>query len=857
MLNVIGDLMDKYIFLRNHTTADNILDLNDRDSLSSFLPFVSYKEEIETESGEKIKSKAFFNIDNTIGWIWELVPLPFVGEDQLGKLHNIIKIHYPKGTVAQWILYPDHNIDDILDEYAACRVQGDPITDMNVKNTSQYLRNGAENGIHPQMNGIPVRNFRVFYTLKCEEMIREDLLSSIEQIFDTAGMAPRRIGATELIRWMSEFFCGKKFAGEYNPERPLAKQMMSNDPAYERSFDNGGHHEALQNFSVTPNILGHRYGTCLFPNVIPQKDNNPLRTNELFGGYKGVIDDRGQIKYPFLYTLTIIYDELQTEIANKASQTMFQRVGAGLVFALKERINEFSEMQQTLAKGGNFAYFIPQLWVFGKTKKDVRAAVSEAKDLWGNHKFELMPETNMSKVMYLTALPFGFYNIDSNLKNMDRFFYADYENIARFLPVQGDFRGGGKPVQTYIGRKGQIIGLDMFDKRVNSHNFYVVAETGGGKSFLLNDLLDSYASCGAKIRITDLGASYKKLTHIRKGRYIDFALDNPMCMNPSDFIAKDAEDLEQNIAAAVLIYSSCAYSFTGQTVTEVEANLLDQACHASHRKGNQESGVDDVIAYLRSGEWKKGQEISLVAAQEIENQAQRLSFLLNNFGSNGQFKKFFVGKSEFSISQDEFVCVDLEKLKSQKQLFFPMIMQVMNAMTQDLYLSDRSQKSFILFEEIASMVKQQGNISMDGLASMVEEGYRRARKYLGAFGIVLQSPLDLLLLKGLGQVAQANAPFKYYLESKMYAEAVSKGVLPGIKGGFPLTLLESVKNARPRYGEVFIDSPLGMGVARLCVDKWRYWINTSDGDDVAQYNTLIQRGFQPVDALRQLSGVTL
>lgn len=106
MLNVIGDLMDKYIFLRNHTTADNILDLNDRDSLSSFLPFVSYKEEIETESGEKIKSKAFFNIDNTIGWIWELTPLPFVGEDQLGKLHNIVKTHYPKGTVAQWILYP-------------------------------------------------------------------------------------------------------------------------------------------------------------------------------------------------------------------------------------------------------------------------------------------------------------------------------------------------------------------------------------------------------------------------------------------------------------------------------------------------------------------------------------------------------------------------------------------------------------------------------------------------------------------------------------------------------------------------------------------------------------------------------
>ncbi|WP_042857954.1 TraC family protein [Dickeya sp. NCPPB 3274] len=853
MITSITNLAEK-LLLRGQLTSDKVLNMSDRESLSTYLPYLSYAEETKTETGESVKSKTFLNIDNTLGWIWEFTPPAFIGNDQLNKMHNIIKSRFPRGTVAQWILFPDHNVEPFLNDYAACRNLGDPINRANVNNMAAFLRDAAENGISPKMSGIPVRNFRCFYTLKCEEIISEDILSSLEQIFYTAGMNPRRWCANDLLQWLKPFLTGTEFIGEYDPERPIAQQVMTNTPAYERSW--GGNHQSQFDFDITPNVLSYRYGTCLFPNTVPKKGNNPLRTNQLFGGYKGGLDDAGQIKHPFLYTLTIIYDDLKTEIANKASQTMFQRVGAGLAFRLAERIKEFSSMQRVLATNGNFAYYIPQLWIFGKTPKDVRAGVSEAQGLWKDHEFELMPETVLSKIMFLTALPFGFYNIGKNLTKLNRFFYADYENLARFLPVQGDFRGGGRPVQTYIGRKGQLIGMDMFDPRVNSHNFYVIAETGGGKSFSLNDLLDSYASCGAKVRITDLGASYQKLTSIRKGKYIEFSLHNPICMNPLDFHSPDKEDFEMNISAAVIVYSAAAYSFTGNSISELEANLLDQACHYAHQVGDQLRGTDAVIEYLRLNRWAIGTDIGAKTREEIELTAHRLAFLLNNFSSAGQFKDFFVGKSEFNISDEDFVCTDLEKLKSQKQLFFPMIMQVMNSVTQDLYLSDRSTPRFILFEEVASMVKKQGNISMDGFSSMAEEGYRRARKYRGSFGIVLQSPLDFELLPGLGQVAQGNAPFKYYLESPMYGEAATKGLLPGIKPDtFPLELLSTVKNHRPNYGEIFIDSPLGMGVARLCVDKWRYWINTSDGKDVAAYNRLVESGVEPVDALRQLSGV--
>ncbi|MCL6336312.1 conjugal transfer protein TraC [Pectobacterium carotovorum subsp. carotovorum] len=840
MLNKIQRVIDKHLFLKGEITKSDVLALAVRDQPSEYLPYLSFIKQFPEEDSV---SNAFLNFDNTIGWIWELKPLAFMGNDKLDKLHGIIRSQFPQGTVSQWILYPDTNIEEHLSQYKEARNSDDPVTAMNMASMEHFLREGV-NGVEKIAN-IPIRNFRLFFTLKNEQRISEDLLVSVDQAFEMAGMEPRRMDASGLIKWLSEFFSGKPNKGLYDPNRPLRKQMNSTGI----DFSSPG---SIASFS-------HRYGICLYPNVVPQTNNNPLITNQLFGGYMGLEDDMRQIKSPFIYTLTIIYDDLRKNIADKATQTMFQRVGAGLAASLNQRIKEFVIMQDKIATNSKFSYVIPQLWVFGNTEKEVRTAAGQAKNLWEGFNYEMMYETGpMKTVMFYTALPFGFYHIENNVDTIDRHYYLDNENIARFLPAQGDFRGGGRPVQSYIGRKGQHISLDMFDKRVNAHNFYVVAETGGGKSFFLNDMIDCYASIGAKVRITDLGKSYEKQTRIRKGRFIDFNMQNPIGINPLDFVYVDDEDFAQNISAAQIVFSSCAYSWTGKPVNELEANLIDQACRHAIAKGDKLRGTDALIDYFNHAKFFDSDftETQKIEAAKLQESASMLSFYLSNFGSSGHYGKFFTGPTTFNIKDDEFVCTDLEKLRSIKQLFYPMVMNLMNAITQDLYLSDRSRPSILLFEEIASMIKKTGLISMDGLSSMIDEGYRRARKYRGAMGIVLQSPLDLEALPGLGPVVKANAQWRYYLASPMYDEAIRKGLLPGIDvNSFPQKLLNSVRNARPRYGEVFIDCPLGMGVARLCVDQWRYWINTSDGKDVAAFDQLMAKGMEPVDALILLSKV--
>src|SRR3546814_14895485 len=104
------------------------------------------------------------------------------------------------------------------------------------------------------------------------------------------------------------------------------------------------------------------------------------------------------------------------------------------------------------------------------------------------------------------------------------------DTLFPFTPL---FRSGDRPALLYVGRKGQLVTLDLFDPRINNYNFVVAAESGAGKSFLLNDLCRQYYAQNALIRIIDIGGSYRKLCTLCSGRYIDVG-EERLVLNPFD-----------------------------------------------------------------------------------------------------------------------------------------------------------------------------------------------------------------------------------------------------------------------------------------------------------------------------------
>jgi len=135
----------------------------------------------------------------------------------------------------------------------------------------------------------------------------------------------------------------------------------------------------------------------------------------------------------------------------------------------------------------------------------------------------------------------------------------------------------------------------------------------------------------------------------------------------------------------------------------------------------------------------------------------------------------------------------------------------------------------------------------NAIKQVIEEGYRRARKYGGSFTIITQSILDMLQFGSVGKVIKNNSAFKFYLQSGDFEQALSEKLID--YSPFVMDILKSLQSNPPKYSEVFIDSPFGIGVGRLVVDPFNYFANTSSADEVQVIDDLIGSGISVEDAI--------
>ncbi|KKW90162.1 TraC family protein [Sphingobium chungbukense] len=802
-----------------------------RDAYSDFLPMVAWDGQEE----------AFLCIDDGWGYAWELVPSAYMFSHVHQALQGLLNIHFPEGTVLQIHGFADPLIDHALDAFLDLKTRPDPLIQASARRTTDYLRAGTE-GLDA-LHGIPIRDFRLFLSIKTRLQLGTDLKRQVEE--QLSKLAIRRMAPEELVSLYRRIFNGV-FASapgvfadgsDGQPAPPIRKQIIDAGP--DLLFDG-------------PEVfLGNQVARCLTPRA-PARRITAERANRLLGGMRGAAEDSDQIGGPFLFTLNILFDHSQFEIHKRAQILSAQKAAGSFAVEVGKQIEEIGWVLDE-AGSSRFVSIIPMVWVFGRTRAQAREMAARAKRLWESEPLPWMmqEESYLNPVLLPMALPFGLYPEKRTIRMLERDFRLPVKAAVLLAPAQTDFRGGGRPALLYTGRKGQLVTLDLFDPRINNYNFIVSAESGAGKSFLLNNLCQQYYAQGALIRIIDIGGSYRKLCTLCSGRYIDIG-EEQLVLNPFDMgFALDGDDRQSAISMAVAIVAEMANAATRKGVSTSEWNLLKSAVQWTIDEGHAEDGIDSVRAWL--GAYPEFAATELDRVDHLVPVARELAFNLRDFGSDGAYGHYFNGPSTFDISSDEFVVLELERLKAMPDLFNVIVMVVVNAVTQELYLSARDKPRFVLCDEAAQFMTRTEGQDLSRLAEAFGQGYRRARKYQGSFGVVLQSMNDLLLFGGTGQVILENAATRFLLQGSTYQQAVENKILD--YSGFVLDLLKSVRNAKPHYSEVFIDSPLGLGIARLVVDPFSYWINTSAPNEVAAFDALIRAGRSPLQAVCELAGV--
>ena len=822
-------------------THGEVVALAQRASLSNYLPYGFYDRD----------QQAYENTDDTTGYLWELLPLYFTSPKNIKRLQKLLEMNLPEDVVLSFHLYADEHIMPMLEAYRKKKVRKDKVLEKAAEEYTKFLLDGTQ-GLK-KVNGIPVRNFRCFLSIKCEGGLSLDVQNTIEEALDSSKLCPVRLHDDRLKEFLYRFFNSKEnqeIDFRVDPRIPLRKQLIRSDTQINFPKNTGRVR------------IGEKYGYCLTHFTVPET-TNALNENGLLGGYMGLADDANQILSPFLYTTVITFRGAEDETISKFKVMNGQSFAGEKARELNKRLKEFDWITR-LPDGEKVAYVHQTLWIFDRDPSKLEKSVARARRMATDLDYEYQQEKILTPTLFLASLPFGFYNIPGNIEVIERYRLLPTSSIAAILPVQSDFAGtsriiAGKvpeskaPVILTIGRKGQLQGFDLFDEDVDNHNFYVTAGSGAGKSMKLNKLVTDYYNSGSMIRVLDIGYSLQKSCLINKGRFLDIG-DHYIIFNPFYSQGKDTEDQKGDEAMCVNVMGEMVYSASGGTLSETEWSLLKNAARFVMKRGDIDDGIDVTQEYLRNLEVHEKDDPIVEVASVLET-AKKMAYNLSDFAKSGVYGKYFNGPSNFNIADDEFVVLELQQLKEKHELFSVIVMQVVNSVTQDLYLGDRSRQRFVLFEEAAHYLKEQGHKDLSRLARIIEEGYRRARKHGGSFGTVLQSLLDLESFGSIGRVIKANAAFKLYLASDDYDQAVALKLLD--KKGLAFDLIDSIKNQKPRYSEIFWETPHGQGAGRLVVDPWNYWTATSAAKEFQAYMNLIQKGYAVEQALSELSGVPL
>jgi conjugal transfer ATP-binding protein TraC len=801
-----------------------------RNSFSRYLPWIAYDE----------KEKLFYNVDNTIGVMWECLPGLFFSEKDMQILEGLFKIGYPEGSVMQFILIADPYVEPLLDIYLQRKRYAPPFVIKAMENLINYYKNPRA------LDRIPSRWFRLYVTFKVPEseflkfslVNFTDICVSIEEILKAVGLFPRRVDASFLVAFMRRLFdVFDKDVFDYCPYTEIKKQVLTPDVKIESK---GKHIK-----------IGKKLWRCLTPKTLPIHIDI-FWSGFLTGSYEGVSGDVSQVNSPFMVVWNIIFRDLKSRLTTKSNYVIVQQSLGTFVAALAKRKEEFMKVFADLEEGTKYYEVIPVIWIMDETEEKVRKSVYKVKRLWESTGAVMQEEDVILLPLFLYSLPFGFYWDNKTLEFLDRTFILPSHTIPFVLPIQADYFGTGSYALLLKGRKGQVIGFDFFTKGASNYNWFIAAPTGKGKSFLVNYLVYNYYGEGVKIRIVDIGGSYKRLAYILNGKFIDFSPDSQISLNPFSQIREPEYDLP----VITTIILQMIKSQTGTLPTEkleTVTNIIRGAVNYAYKNFGTDANVDIVYEYLitfpkYSEEYEElcadGKEFCL---EDFKLITSHLAFNLRKFTSEGDYGKWFSGRSTLDFAQDRLVVLELEGLKPQRDLYSVVVLQVLNMTTLDLYLSDRTNPRLVIFDEAWQFLQDN-----ELYQKIIEEGYRRARKYGGSFGVITQSLLDLERFGGVGKVINANCEFKFLLESGDFQSAKKQGIIDYDE--FTMHLLNTLKYNAPRYSEIFIHSDtFGSGIVRLVVDRYSYYLFTTKPDEVAEIERMVrEEGLTYEEAIQRM-----
>lgn len=836
------------------------------------------------------------------GCIFRINPPVYGGAETEKKLSTFFKVQLPNKSSIQLFAFSSRNLNLMKNAYeyihqAPGNLEKQDVMKELCLNKVDWINTHANKSLYPR--GIDFR-LRDFVNLCCLtipkknengiEIPKSEVINIFTRAFSSlSDFSPSKFKQVEYVKVMREILAPDMPL--WNPPEDkknfLNYQVVDNDSTLvieedthtlgigklisKKDFDK----KQLQDMSfLEEKVTEDTSLFSSFKNIFKKKEKEDDRTaytnwhakvystkqyppyNSLYGMLKNFYDFMGtqiepEVPCPFFCSLTVyIEDKEKTkkDVFEKTQWNLWQTSSLGNAVRffpeIRDRAQESEAINELINSGEIPMTAMWSVVVMDSSLTRTNQYGERLRKKFMEDNWILQEESMIPHWVFLYSLPLQFepFVLKDCSKRLNTLFSS---NCASISPLMTGAKGFGDPVLLYVDRAGQLAGVDIFASQTN-YNFIVVGSSGSGKSYAMADFFCQYLMRGAKIRVIDVGRSYKALCDVIGGQYIEFTEEADIRLNffTNIQLNKEGEIHEDELQTIVpLIAMMANLSLSQEDVDNniditVIAGYISKAVSMAFSARERNAGMQDVIIALETIQRDTKGEIG-----ETSKILNDLVIALYPFGDpKGEYYKYFNGTSNLEFRSD-FVVIELEEIDSKDLLKSVVLAAISHKINTEFFLGDRLQPKILAIDEAWSIMDNK--IVVRFLETMA----RRIRKYFGASGIITQTIGDFYKNKATRAIFDSSA-IKFFLQqsTESIEAAQNKGELNMNEG--LVQLLTTVKSRPPYYSEVLIKQDSGsFFIGRLITDKVSHWIYTNHPKDMAELNQIEEKfGVSNLDA---------
>ncbi|MDO8526756.1 MAG: DUF87 domain-containing protein [Deltaproteobacteria bacterium] len=414
---------------------------------------------------------------------------------------------------------------------------------------------------------------------------------------------------------------------------------------------------------------------------------------------------------------------------------------------------------------------------------------------------------------FVASLPGG-----SNL-GKDRLQTCTAQNAADLLPLCRPCEGTKEAWALLHTDRQTIFRFSPFSAELSSFVQIVIGQTGMGKSFLINILLNLYLLKNPDLRIfiLDVGGSYRKFTQIWGGQYVDFDLNNPkVSINPfihgqAIWDAQSGNFNAHTISTIASIAEQMVIDQGQEALGMLDYSVLEQAIRLTYKHSSSVPNFGALQKTLQEYDRysKDAEDIQL---------AKVLGKKLNPW-TQGPYSKVFSGSQPLEISKPIF-CFDLLGSLEDKKRLQGVIMSTITHLLFQKMIQDHDPKIFIGDEIWVPMSHRSGELFFDGHARM-------GRKHHLSMMLSTQGSSDFQQSKSSKTVLN-QSKIRWILKLRENPEEMQKILQLTDR---ELDLAKHLTMSRGEYSQALFQTDEFSTAVTLYATPLLYWLSTTNPRD--------------------------